>query len=256
MKVTILGSGASTGVPLIGCDCAVCTSNNPKNKRTRVSVFAETAKAKIVIDTSPDFRQQALTNKINYIDAVLYTHAHADHINGLDDLRSFNFITNKPVKIYSDQKTLTELKNRYDYAFHPPTSGAGWWRPSIDANEIKPFENFSVNEEIITPFIQQHGRITSLGYRIEDFAYSTDVTAFPEESLNVLKGIKTWVIDCQGYKKPPTHLCLEETLKFIDIVKPELAVLTHMSHEFDYEKLKNELPENIVPGYDGMIINI
>ena len=253
MRVTILGCGASTGVPLIGCKCEVCTSENPKNKRLRSSVFVETGKAKILFDTAPDFRQQAITNNINELDAVFYTHAHADHINGLDDLRSFNILTNKPMKAYSDAKTLDEIKKRYDYAFHPPKPEFGWYRPSLEAIEIG-FEEVDVNGEKIQPFLQEHGRITSLGFRIGDFAYSTDVTGFSEEAFAALDGIKAWVVDCQGYKKPPTHSYLEQTLKWIERVKPEIAVLTHMSHEFEYEKLKNELPQGVVPGYDGMII--
>lgn len=255
MQLTILGCGASTGVPLIGCDCEVCVSNNPKNKRRRVSVYIKAEKAALLIDTSPDLRMQALDNKIKHVDAVLYTHEHSDHSHGIDDLRRFNVLSQNYIPVYSDARTIELLKQRFAYAFKPPEAEYGWYKAALTPHIIKPGSSFEINGVKITSYPQIHGKITTLGYRIGDFAYSTDVNEMPEEAFGILEGIKIWVVDCQGYKPLYTHAHLEQTLKWIARVKPDRAILTHMGHEFDYETLRRELPAGVEPAYDNMVID-
>lgn len=257
MRVTMLGCGSSIGVPVIGCDCQVCTSTNPKNKRTRVSIFIEINGVNLLIDTSPDLRQQALRHNIRKIDAVLYTHDHADHTNGLDDLRSFNMITGEAIQVYGDAATLELIKQRFPYAFLPMAEKI-WYRPYIIANElpVAPIHNFEISGISITLFEQLHGKVKTLGYRIGNFAYSTDTDGLDESAFAALQGVDVWIVDCLRYTKSYTHSHLERTLGWIDRVKPRLSILTHMAHEFDYDTLASELPKKIVPGYDGLVIEI
>ncbi len=283
MKITILGCGSSSAVPLIGCNCAVCSSDNPKNRRLRVSVLIETGKKGkegggkiLLIDSSPDLRQQCLDNGITSVDAILYTHAHADHTHGIDDIRSLNYHKNAPLPCYADKTTLNALQTRFSYAFKEPVPEFGWFRPCLIPNEITAYEPFKIAadtdnvdtesdaennaddaEDIeIIPFTQIHGKMLSMGFRIGDFAYSTDANALPEESFAALKGVKLWVVDCLRYEEAPTHAHLELTLQWIERVQPQRAILTHLSHDFDYETLKRALPANVEPGFDGMQLSL
>jgi phosphoribosyl 1,2-cyclic phosphate phosphodiesterase len=251
--ITILGCGGSTGVPMIGCECAVCTSNNPKNKRSRVSVLVQQDGKNILIDTSPDLRQQALAHSVSRIDAVVYTHAHADHTHGIDDLRAYNFISNQPVPIYADSQTMERLKEQFSYVFMPSTSPI-WYRPCVDPRYIPehPLSEFDVFDLKFIPILQQHGKHTSLGFRIGNFAYSTDVNGFSKESMDLLRNLDVWVVDCLRYSDSATHSKLEMTLEWIREVQPKRAILTHMAHDFDYDKLRGELPSGVEPAYDGM----
>lgn len=257
MKITVLGCGSSSGVPLIGCNCPVCSSTNPKNKRSRVSVFLEAEGKKILFDTSPDLRQQALANGISHIDAVLYTHDHADHIMGIDDIRSFNYLQNASMPVYGDVKTLDSLKERFAYVFLPRPENA-WLRPSLtphiipDGNVV----DFEVEGLKATAFRQGHGKGYTLGYRVGDFAYSTDADGLESFAIDVLQGSKVWVVDCLRYARSYSHSYLERTLEWVAAVKPRLAILTHMGHEFEYETLLAELPEGVVPGYDGLAVDM
>lgn len=255
ITITILGCGSSAGVPLIGCDCAVCRSDNPYNKRLRTSIMIETQGKRLLVDTSPDLRQQALRAGFKTIDAVLYTHAHADHTHGIDDVRSFNFHGNKAIPIYGDQATIEELQQRFDYAFLPP-SPHGWFRACLTAHQIVPFMPFDVEGITVTPFPQEHGRVNSMGFRIGDMAYSTDVKVISDAAFDVLRGVKTWVVDCLGLRDVPTHADLELTLEWIRRVKPERAILVHMGHELEYEALVQQLPSGVEPGFDGMVIRL
>lgn len=256
VKVTMLGCGSSTGVPEVGCTCAVCTSDNPKNKRLRVSIVVETGGKRLLIDTSPDLRAQALNCNISMIDAVLFTHGHADHIHGLDDLRQFSMLKDASIPVYADPVTLANLIQRFAYAFQPKPQRA-WYRPSIIPHEIpvNPPEEFAVEGVRVMPFWQHHSEETrSLGFRFGNFAYSTDVNGFPEESLAKLQGLDVWIVDCLRYTPSYTHSRLEITLEWIRKLKPKLAVLTHMAHQFEYETLSRELPTGVVPGYDGLVL--
>jgi phosphoribosyl 1,2-cyclic phosphate phosphodiesterase len=254
MKITMLGCGNSSGVPIIGCDCPTCSSDNPKNNRTRVSVYVETEQAKLLIDTSPDLRAQALRHNIRHVDAVLYTHDHADHVHGIDDVRSYNYMTNQPLPVYGDEVNMRQIEARFPYAFLERTQ-ANWLRPALIAHHLpKLAGSFEVNGQKIIYFEQIHGKIKSLGYRIGDFAYSTDVNILPEESLSALEGVKIWIVDCLRYEPAHSHSYLENTLAWIKRIQPKRAVLTHMSHEIEYEAIKAQLPEGVEPGYDGLAL--
>jgi phosphoribosyl 1,2-cyclic phosphate phosphodiesterase len=255
MKITLLGCGSSSGVPMIGCDCKVCRSDNPKNKRTRVSCLVETDGASLLIDTSPDLRQQALRHDIRRISAVLYTHDHADHTHGIDDLRSFNHLSGDSLPIHTNESTINTLKQRFPYAFLGKPEYV-WSRPSFTPKAFPetPVHQFKAGEVAVTAFEQIHGKHKSLGYRIGNFAYSTDTDALPETAFEALAGIQVWIVDCIRYKKSYGHSWLSQTLEWVARVGPKRAVLTHMSHDFEYDMLKSELPSGVEPGYDGMII--
>ena len=261
MKIRILGCGTSSGVPMVGCACNVCRSNNIRNKRTRVSAIVESADAKILLDTPPDLRMQLLSAGISNIDAVLYTHAHADHVHGIDDLRSINFMKKSPIEAFGSADTLRLIKQRFDYAFIKKGEILNnyWTRPALIAKELMSDkeDHICINGLKVEHFKQTHGNQTTTGYIFDSkIAYSTDFNHIEVNILESLKGINLWIIDCLGYDNHPTHSNLPNTLSYIKYVEPKLAVLTHMSHQLDYDKLLEETPDNVVPGYDGMLIYI
>ncbi|MFA4993828.1 MAG: MBL fold metallo-hydrolase [Bdellovibrionales bacterium] len=251
MKVTVLGCGSSGGVPLIGGLWGKCDPKNPRNRRTRVSILAEDEETTLLIDTSPDMRQQLLTCGLKKLDAVLFTHAHADHCHGIDELRSINWLTQKPIDIYADSMTLLELNNRFGYIFRGAGKG-NFFKPSVTPHDIS--GAFKVGNIGVLPFYQNHGTIRSLGFRFGSFAYSTDVHDFDDDAVSALQGVKTWILDCVREEDHPTHLTLSQTLQWIEKVKPERAFLTHLSHKMDYETLVNTLPAGVMPAYDGLVI--
>lgn len=245
------------GVPIIGCGCAVCASDDPKNKRRRVSVFVEVDGVNLLIDTAPELRYQAIDNNITSLDGVLFTHEHGDHVNGLDDLRRFSFMQEKKPDIYADRYTLDSLQQRFSHAFGDFVPEWGWYKLRLEPHEIRHGKPFKVKDTEIKPFAQIHGKYTSIGYRIGNFVYSTDVSDFTDEVFEeYLSGLDLWVVDCQGYSDSKTHSSLEKTLQWIERAKPKQAVLTHMGHEFDYEKLRKELPKSVEPAYDNMVITL
>ena len=259
MRVTILGCGASGGVPLIGCDCAVCASDNPKNKRTRVSILIEVNGLRILVDTPPDIRMQALRHNIQSVDAIIYTHAHADHVHGIDDVRSFNFHKNAAIPVFADAQTLAELQERFAYVFMPPKPEYGWFRPALIPHKIEVSTNqpFTIMDKVrVVPFEQIHGSSQTTGIKIDDFAYSTDVNNLSDKSLQIIENVKLWIVDCLRYDPAPTHADLTKTLEWIRRVKPAHAVLTHMSHAFDYDGLRAELPDHADPAYDGFTLEL
>jgi len=252
MKITILGCGASSGVPHIGGKY----SSNPKNNRLRCSVYVAGERTNLLIDTSPDLRQQALANDITKVDAVLYTHAHADHVQGIDDIKSLNYIRQGPIDAYGDEKTMQEITTRFDYCFKEPKPEYGWYRPALRAHNISMLKSFEFGEFKILPFLQNHGPVHSVGYRIGNFIYSTDVKAFPAESKPSLYGADIWVVDCLRREVAPTHSHLQQTLEWIEEFKPKQAYLTHMGVALDYEELLRELPGNVKPCYDGLVLEL
>ena len=257
MRVTMLGCGSSAGVPFIGCHCPVCTSTDPKNNRTRVSLLLVWADKHVLIDTSPDLRQQALREKITKVDAVMYTHDHADHVHGIDELRSFNFLSGEAIAVWGDFRTIELLKNRFAYAFLPKPDNL-WYRPCLEANVLvdKAVGEFELFGQKITYFEQGHGRTKSLGYRIGNFAYSTDTDYISDAGFEALKGVEVWIVDCLRPEPSYSHAHLEMTLGWIHRVKPKRAILTHMNHDFDYETLLKSLPQGVEPGYDGLQFKI
>lgn len=259
MKVLMLGSGGSGGVPLIGCQCAVCRSPDPRNRRTRVSILVEAAGRRILVDTSPDLRHQFLANGLTTVDAVILTHAHADHLHGLDDLRAVNYHRNAPLEVWADAATLVEVHQRFGYAFNPPRTNAGiWYAPSLVSLEIAVGSTTVVAGIPVSTFHQIHGgtRPPTLGLRFGAFAYSTDVWQMPEAGFAALAGIDTWIVDCLQDDPNPAHSHLEQTLGWIERVKPRRSVLTHMGHRFEYQDLKGRLPAGVEPGHDGLWLEI
>ena len=229
-----------------------CDPSNPKNYRTRSSILVTYEGCRFLIDTSPDFRSQFLTHKISGIDAVLYTHAHADHIHGIDELRPLYFARgHQSIPCYAAPKVLDLLQNNFSYLFKE--GDLKIYPKVLEPFPLTPGTN-SIEGIEVTIFAQEHGPQTSLGFRFGDFAYSTDFKGLSEKALQSLRGVKIWVVDCLARDEKPTHCHLELTLEWIKKVAPQKAYLTHMNQTLDYETLKAELPETIEPAYDGLRI--
>jgi phosphoribosyl 1,2-cyclic phosphate phosphodiesterase len=254
MRVTVLGCGSSGGVPLIGCECRVCRSEDPRDKRTRPSILVEEAGQRILVDTGPDLRVQCLANGIRTVDAIIYTHEHADHVHGIDDVRSLNYNRNAPIPAYAPPDVLEGLCARFPYVFRDPANRPGWFRPALIPHPID--GPFAIGGVEVVPFPQWHGRLPTLGLRFGRFAYSTDTKRLPDEAFAALEGVEVWIVDCLGRTPNPAHANLPETLAWIARVRPRLAVLTHMNHSVSYRELIDELPDGVVPGHDGMVLEI
>lgn len=252
MKITMLGCGGSGGVPLIGNEWGACDPSNPKNRRLRPSIYIEAEGLSILVDTSPDLREQLLTNSIKKVDAILYTHAHADHVHGIDDIRGMNRIMQKAIPAYATQKTMDEIQAGFGYIFRPLPEGHGFYKPQLTPHIIN--GQIKIGDLDIIPFEQNHGFTTSLGFRIKDFAYSTDVVELSDAAFEKLAGINVWIVDCFMYDQHHTHAHLAKVLEWVGRLKPARTILTHMSARLDYDALKAKLPAHIEPGYDGMII--
>ena len=254
MRVRILGCGGSGGVPTIGGDWGACDPTEPKNRRRRVSILVEEGATAILVDTSPDLREQLLDAGTQRLDAVLFTHAHADHLHGIDDLRGMNRLMRQPIPVYGDPATLQQIERRFGYVFAPLEFGNSFYKPTLTPHAITgPFEIAGVK---IVPFEQDHGFSKTLGLRIGAMAYSTDVVGLDDAAFAVLGGLDLWIVDCLRYEPHPTHSHLARTLEWIARAKPRRAVLTHMDPGFDYETLRRELPAGVEPGYDGMVIEL
>jgi phosphoribosyl 1,2-cyclic phosphate phosphodiesterase len=256
MKITMLGCGPSAGVPLIGGRWGACDPSNPKNRRTRPSVLVESAGVAVLIDTSPDLRAQLLAAGIGRIDAVLFTHDHADHVHGIDDLRTvYRNRQRQPMDAYADPATLAALRRRFGYLFEGEAPPEALYRPILVPHEIN--GPFTVGPHRIVPFEQDHGICMSLGFRIGRFAYSTDVVEFNERAFAALDGVELWIVDClRAGEAHPTHAHLDKTLGWIRRVRPRRAIFTHMNHEADFDALAKLCPPGVEPGYDGLVAEI
>lgn len=257
MRVTVLGSGTSTGVPRLGGadghgDWGNCDPAEPKNRRRRVSLLVESGGTRVLIDTGPDLRAQLLDAGVGRLDAVLFTHDHADHAHGIDDLRQLFHNAGRPVDCYADQTTWAVLTKRFDYVF----KGSGGYPATCTAHPLP--RELRVGPLTIRHFRQRHGHIDTLGYRIEGegaaIAYSTDVRELPDAAFMQLGGLDLWVVDALRRQPHPTHSHLAQTLGWITRAKPKRAVLTHMDGTMDYHSLAAELPDGVEPGYDGLTI--
>lgn len=253
MKLTVLGSGTSSGVPLVGCDCAVCLSPNQKNKRLRSSCLFEVNGKNILVDTGPDLRQQCLTHNIRQVDAVLYTHIHADHTHGIDELRFFNFTTKKPVPIYSTAGTLRHLSQAFVYIFNPSKD-----YPSL-VPKLQPVviddQNFDCQGVEVIPIPCHHGATyMTMNYRIGNMAWLTDTNGIPEASLAKLQGLDFLFIDGLRHTPHPTHYHLDEVLKVLPQINAKKTYLIHLAHEYDHDELNKTLPPNVELAYDGLVV--
>ena len=247
MKVIILGSGPSTGVPMVGCTCRVCSSDNPRDKRTRPSLLIRHADRNILVDTATDLRRQALRQRIDRIDAVLYTHSHADHINGIDDLRGFHFLHREVVPCFGSRPTLDTLLRGFGYIFEPH-EGSGY-TPLLEANEVGgPFQLFGLT---IVPVPLEHGMTSAMGYRIGTFAYLTDCSRIPEPSFPLLEGLDLLVMDGLRWTPHPFHFNIDGAIEVAQRLGIRRTVLTHLSHEVAYAD-RARLPEGIEFAFDGM----
>ena len=254
MRVRILGCGGSGGVPLIGNDWGVCDPKNPKNNRLRASILVEDRETALLVDTSPDLRAQLLGAGTERLDGVLFTHAHADHVHGIDDLRSVNRRMQAWLPIYADRETLAAIEARFGYVLEKIPEAHGFFKPCLTPNLIN--GPFRVGNIDILPFEQDHGfGRTSLGFRFGPIAYSTDVVGLSEAAFESLRGVRLWIVDCLRDRSHPTHSHLAQTLDWIKRVAPERAVLTHMNQEVDYETLARSLPDGVEPAFDGMVLD-
>lgn len=229
--------------------------DNPRNLRRRPSILVEDDAGTVLVDTSPDLRMQLLDARVWDIDAIVYTHAHADHVNGIDDIRALNIRHGGPIDAYASAETFEILKSRFPYVFEPyPPGGPQFWRPCIAPHAVS--GDFTAAGMEIRSFEQEHGRMTSLGLRFGPFAYSTDVKTLGEEAFEILEGIEVWMVDALNVNPHPTHSHVAQTLEWVERVRPRRTILTHMSHRMDYARLAAILPEGVEPGFDGMVIEI
>ncbi|MBC6443867.1 MAG: MBL fold metallo-hydrolase [Alphaproteobacteria bacterium GM202ARS2] len=258
MKVTLLGSGASGGVPLIGPEWGACDRHNRKNHRRRSSLLLESATTTILIDATPDLRMQLIDANIRRIDAVLLTHTHADHINGIDDLRVVNNHTAKTIDLYASAPDLDAMRQRFPYLFTLPTQDkhGRFFKPGLIPHELTYGLPITIGDVTLVPFCQDHGVCLTTGFRCGAMAYSPDVVRLPAESLALLGDLSLWIVDCLRVEKSPTHANLEQVIEWTQQLKPKRVVLTHMSHESDYDQLCKLAPKPIEPAWDGMVIHV
>jgi phosphoribosyl 1,2-cyclic phosphate phosphodiesterase len=254
MKFTLLGTGTSTGVPSIGCECETCTSADPRDKRLRVSVLVEHDGQQVLIDTSSDFRQQALTYGIKRLDAVLITHCHADHVFGLDDIRPLNF-RHGPLGVYANERAWVDLRRIFQYVFEPTHFGGGL--PQVVPHTVTPGAGFNLSRGLlVTPLEVIHGRLPVVAYRFNDFAYATDLSEMPDETLDALRGLDCLVLDCLRIHKPhPTHLTLDRALAIVEQLRPRRTFFTHITHDVLHARDSARLPPGVEFGYDGLEIS-
>lgn len=257
MRITLLGSGPSSGVPDIPHGWGACDPDNPKNRRLRQSILVEQNETRLLVDTSPDLRQQLLAAGVRRIDALLYTHAHADHFHGVDDLRGLNRAMDADIEAYADAGTIATMNERFGYATAPLDEKANiYYKPMLNMHEIAPGDAFALGGVPITVFDQDHGFSRTLGFRFGDVGYSTDVVDLPEESFAALDGVRLWILSCFQWQPHVTHVHVDKAVEWIERVGPEQAVLTHLSSRIDYAELDRYTPDTISPAFDGLMIDV
>ncbi len=250
MKITFLGTGTSRGIPVICCQCAVCQSPNPKNRRFRCSVLIE-AGQNVVIDTSVDFRMQMLRHQVRRLDAIVYTHSHADHILGLDDVYPFNLWNKKTIPVYGSAATLEQIKITFRYLFEEEPY------PGIASVDLHPIDgDFQIGNLHFEPIEVFHGDMPVLGFRIGNFAYVTDVSRIPEESYRKLRGIEYLALDGLRYRKHRTHLSVGEAVDVAARLRPRKTYLIHMTHDVDHDEGNASLPDSVELAYDGLVLEV
>jgi len=261
-RVTILGCGPSGGVPRIGVMWGACDAGNPKNRRRRCSVLVERLgqgrHTTVLVDSSPDMREQLLSVRADALDGVLYTHDHADHTHGIDDLRVVSYAMKRRLDVWADKPTLHSLEERFRYCFHAMPGSS--YAPILKAHTITPSEAIRIDgpggivEAIPVP--QEHGDMGSLGFRFGGLAYSPDISGLPDASVPLLQGLDVWIVDALRFSTHPSHFSVKQALAWIERLQPKRAILTHMTTDLDYEALKRELPDGVEPAYDNMVIEL
>jgi phosphoribosyl 1,2-cyclic phosphate phosphodiesterase len=265
LRVTILGCGSSGGVPRPGLGWGACDPHNPKNRRRRCSLLVERlagldggARTSVLIDTSPDLREQLLDAEVDWLDGIFYTHEHADHTHGIDDLRALFIRGRRRLDAYVDEATSRVLFHRFSYCFVTPPGSA--YPPILNEHRVAPGTPVEIRGEggpiTVTPFLQDHGDIPSLGYRIGPVAYSSDLVDLPEASVAALAGLDLWIVDALRYRPHPSHFSVDEALGWIERIKPRRAILTNMHADIDYAEIKAKLPPHVEPAYDGLRVSV
>ncbi len=246
MKITILGSGPSYGIPSLTRGFGDCNPANPKNTRTRSSVLIQTKKTTVLIDTSPDIKQQLWAKKVFHLDGLIYTHVHYDHCGGAEDVHKMLMDSDQVLPVYACKQDIKMLTDKFDYVFKKDKH--------FSMHALKMYQPFTIGDLKITPIHQTHGAGTSVGYRIGSVAYSTDVKSMTDKGWDILKGIDTWILGCPSPKENNKHVHLDMALKWIEKIAPKKAYLTHLGLHMDYDTLKKNLPRHICPAYDGLVI--
>jgi len=255
MKITILGCGGSTGIPIVGVGWGACDPKNPKNRRLRPSILVENGSTTVLVDTSPDLRQQLLNAQVSRLDGVLYTHYHADHLHGIDDLRPVNRAMNAPLDMFADAETLAQIEKRFGYVLEPLAEGSTfYYKPTLVPHQISSGDHLTIGNIDISIFEQDHGVCKTQGFRFGPIAYSTDVVELDEKAFGALQGVTTWIIGTLFDHPHQTHAHVEKALEWIKIVKPQRAILTHLGPDLDYDTLNKRLPDGVSLAFDGLVI--
>lgn len=260
-RLTLLGTGSSGGVPRLGNNWGACDPTNPRNRRRRCAALVERiagrGATRLLIDTAPDLREQLLDAEVGTLDGVTFTHDHADHTHGIDDLRILAFNMRRRVDVHFDAVTGHSLKTRFGYCFEAPPGSS--YPPILTPHDITPPEPFTINGAagpiVVTPVPQLHGDQGSLGFRIGALAYSPDISGLPDGAEQLLQGLDLWVVDALRYIPHPSHFSVQQALEWIERLRPRRAILTHLHIDLDYATLKRELPPNVEPAYDGMVVH-
>ncbi len=256
LQILFTGTGTSVGIPMIGCHCSVCSSTNPFNKRNRSSIYINTETTAVVIDTPPDFRHQMLKYKIEHLDAVVFTHAHADHFLGFDDIRRFNTLRGGAVPAYADPETLAEIRQVFHYIEAKP-SKEGLYRPLVEFHEVT--GSFTIGDIQFTPVEVNHGKRMT-GYRIDhngvSAGYVPDCCGMSDKAVEIFKGIDLMILDGLRYRPHPSHFSIDQSCAMLERIKAKRSLLTHICHDIDHEALSAKLPPHIQPAYDGLKVTL